>query len=232
MMPVCSLDIPLIPPVKATTFTLIELLVVIAIIGILVSMLLPGLRNARESARGIQCMNNVRQLGMAINAYDDDNNEVIMPGWFTSYSVPGLYCFYLDRLVQVGYLSSSAKRALYFCPSDTKNMAPYTNYGTYKAGGVMYVDLPGYVHRNTELRDPANTCLLSEGYSADCWSMTWPVDGTNPNLGVQFFHNIKANVLLADSAVRTMHCPLPSPWANVDGVDGLVFWNWNNKAYR
>jgi len=212
-------------------FTLIELLVVIAIIAVLVAMLLPGLNNARETARGVQCMNNLRQLGMSIAAYDDDNNEVVMPGWFSTVC-PGLYCFYLERLVQLSYLSSSAKRGLYFCPSDTRNMAPYTNYGTYKAGGIMYVDYPPYLCRNTQLRDPANTCLLSEGYSPDCWSMTWPVDGTNPTQGVQFFHNRRTNVLLADFAVRTMRCPLPSPWANIDGIDGLCFWNWNRKALR
>lgn len=57
-------------------FTLIELLVVIAIIGILAAMLFPVFAQAREKARQIDCVSNMRQLGMALRMYADDHDGV------------------------------------------------------------------------------------------------------------------------------------------------------------
>jgi prepilin-type N-terminal cleavage/methylation domain-containing protein/prepilin-type processing-associated H-X9-DG protein len=57
-------------------FTLIELLVVIAIIAVLIALLLPAVQAAREAARRAQCVNNQKQLGLAIHNYHDVNNDL------------------------------------------------------------------------------------------------------------------------------------------------------------
>src|SRR5580692_2994425 len=75
------------PRLRPGGFTLIELLVVISIIAILIAMLLPAVQAAREAARRAQCVNNLKQIGLALFNYESSNG-VFPPGYIDHQNNP------------------------------------------------------------------------------------------------------------------------------------------------
>src|ERR1700722_14935917 len=83
-------------------FTLIELLVVIAIIGLLIALLLPAVQAAREAARRSQCVNNLKQLGLAVQGYSDANGVLppaaaTGPEWSNNFSMKARILPFLEQ---------------------------------------------------------------------------------------------------------------------------------------
>ena len=185
---------------KNKGFTLIELLVVIAIIAILAAMLLPALSKAREMGRRTACINNFKQLAIALQMFADDHYER-----FPATSTEMWQDIYPD------YIN---KPKVFWCPSDMRGNIPNNEMTTIDKDNI----------------DASNSCCISYAFVyglsvANSATTAVPIACDNSRLVSGAYsanHDGGTNVLYLDGSVRWV------PYRNEAAGDG--YWSSNTTG--
>ncbi len=193
-------------------FTLVELLVVISIIALLLSILMPSLSRARESARTVVCASNMKQMGLGFEMLISEGPELLSPGYFPYNSCNGGRTWY-GQIAKAMGLNVEEKFAqydivlnspsLFLCPSAKKKELAWTAHGF--SYGYNFVTL-GYLTPSTKtkllaIKRPSSLIVIGDSNEDKIMDyLIWPyVQNYVPGSR----HSEGCNVLFVDFHVET-----------------------------
>ena len=209
---------------KRNSFTILELLVVISIIMILASLLLPALRRAKAAAHMTQCASNMKQIGILMAQYVDENNSC----YPLSYDAGDPYAFWAGKLAAGSGLKSLE---IFICPSvNRENLNPdlirtnttieqklsgtttaYTSYAVSRYGTSPNRTEVDGIFKVVRANNLPSNMLVAIDFEVDAqphdgWYSTWHGDFLDGGPGISSTrlmarHNRRFNVLYTDGHV-------------------------------
>jgi prepilin-type N-terminal cleavage/methylation domain-containing protein/prepilin-type processing-associated H-X9-DG protein len=148
-------------------FTLIELLVVIAIIAVLIALLLPAVQSAREAARRIQCVNNLKQIGLGAANYESANGS-FPPAYFVNVGTNSIPPLTPDAYVFVRLLPFIEQTAMYSAYNSSLPTVDVANL-TIAGAAINSLQCPSDPIVTTPLNLASTTSIL--GVITETWAM-------------------------------------------------------------
>jgi len=235
----------------SSAFTLIELLVVIAIIAILAALLLPALARAKARSQRASCMNNLRQLGIAMNVYAGDFNDFVLParndkGPGYPVNDPGPYNQLAvnqpaaSSTVDLGLsvMQTNSLHSIWACPSMAKGLPAYNS--TYAQWSITYEYYGGVAYWYNPAYSGISYSPIKLGLAKPVWLLAgdgvdWTTERTGDLWGAA--GNVphqRPNSQYPDGA-NELYCDGSVSWAKMENLIWLSSWSqtvWKIYAYQ
>ena len=209
-------------------FTLVELLVVIAIIGILIGLLLPAVQAAREAARRMQCLNSLKQVGIATHNFHDVQGRLPEGGVAEIYGVPGHKGgYYSGRIFLLPHLEQTARYDAFMSDMRNKNIEGFAGVivgrPAWNDGNISFMTCPSDPNANGK---PADWPVASRLSFSFCYG-----DAAIPDANGKLTSTDRRGLFRNGAAKRLNDC-LDGTSATLLGAESCIASNFNEPLVK